>query len=66
MYIYICRRVEQRDIFAQKRVKQRDAHALNNGTRPVSQYENSGFALFVEVAISDAGSSAWLIDDAET
>ena len=33
-------------LFAQKRVKQRDAHALNNGTRPVSHYKNGGFALF--------------------
>ena len=33
-------------LFDQKRVRQRDADALNNGTRPVLHYKNSGFALF--------------------
>ena len=42
---------------SEKRVKQRDARALNNGTRLVSRYKNSGFALFWVYAISDAGSS---------
>ena len=46
--------------FAQKRAKQRDARPLNNGTRPVSLYKNCGFGRFLEVPISDAGSSAWL------
>ena len=52
-------------LLSQKQVKQRDARTLNNGTRPVSHYKNSGFALFWGGAISDAGSSVWLIDDAE-
>ena len=46
--------------FAHLWVKQRDAPPLNNGTRPVSHYNNSGFGPFLEVPISDAGSSAWL------
>ena len=50
---------------SEKQVKQRDARTLNNGTRLVSRYKNSGFALFWVYAISDAGSSVWVIDDAE-
>ena len=50
---------------SEKQVKQRDRRTLNNGTRLVSRYKNSGFALFWVYAISDAGSSVWVIDDAE-
>ena len=57
IYIYICRRVEQRTQISEKQVKQRDRRTLNNGTRLVSRYKNSGFALFWVYAISDAGSS---------
>ena len=66
-YIYIyADESNNGTLFAHLRVKQRDAHALNNGTRPGSHYKNSGFALFIEVPISAAASSAWLIDDVET
>ena len=61
IYIYMCVCADESNngtLLAQKRVKQRDAHVLNNGMLPISHYTNSGFALFIEVAISDAGSSA--------
>ena len=48
-YIYIYIYADESNngtLFSQKQVKQRDARTLNNGTRPVSRYKNSGFALF--------------------
>ena len=48
-YIYIYVYADESNngtLFSQKQVKQRDARTLNNGTRPVSRYKNSGFALF--------------------
>ena len=66
IYIYMPTSWTTGRFLPQNGLNQRDAHALNNGTRPVSHYKNSGFALFAEVAMSDAGWSAWLIDDAET
>ena len=48
-YIYIYVYADESDngtLFAPKRVRQRDAHALNNGTRPVSHCKNSGFPFF--------------------
>ena len=70
MYIYICIYIYADESnngtqISEKQVKQRDARTLNNGTRLVSRYKNSGFALFWVYAISDAGSSVWVIDDAE-
>ena len=40
---------------AQKRVKQRDAPTLNNGTRPVSPHKNSGFGRMVEAQLATVG-----------
>ena len=49
IYIYVYISADESDngtLLSQKQVKQRDARTLNNGTRPVSRYKNSGFALF--------------------
>ena len=56
MYIYADKSNNGTQI-SEEQVKQRDARTLNNGTRLVSRYKNSGFALFWVYAISDAGSS---------
>ena len=65
IYIYADQSNNGTQISEKQVNKQRDARTLNNGTRLVSRYKNSGFALFWVYAISDAGSSVWVIDDAE-
>ena len=59
-YIYIYIYADELDngtLSSQKQVKQRDARTLNNGTRPVSHYKNSGSPFWGGGAISGAGSS---------
>ena len=68
IYIYIyADESDNGTLLSPKQVKQRDARTLNNGTRPVSHYKIvvSPFFGGGGGAISDAGSSVWLIDDAE-